>query len=195
MVVIALLTGVSVQELVVLRWDEIDLDAGAIHLSGEAACHPLDEPLRSHYTQKIASASGWRRNRSSRSPWRPLFNRGNWIVSLLRSRRRRARPLSRSNPGHAPLYLILFPPSPGNSRRRRPAICRPYPAERPCRLHAAVLATGPPAVRADRTAPAGLAGPCRGMRLRERWRCLIVEAIAHLVRGRSSSDAVRVVSR
>jgi hypothetical protein len=33
------------------------------------------------------------------------------------------------------------------------------------------------------------------MRLRERWRCLIVEAIAHLVRGRSSSDAVRVVSR
>jgi integrase len=32
LVVIALLTGVSVQELVMLRWDEIDLDAGAIHL-------------------------------------------------------------------------------------------------------------------------------------------------------------------
>ncbi|MGA8758227.1 MAG: site-specific integrase [Stellaceae bacterium] len=37
LVVIALLTGVSVQELIVLRWDEIDLDAGAIHLGGEAA--------------------------------------------------------------------------------------------------------------------------------------------------------------
>ena len=34
MVVIALLTGVSVQEQ---RWDEIDLDAGAIQLGGEAA--------------------------------------------------------------------------------------------------------------------------------------------------------------
>jgi uncharacterized protein involved in exopolysaccharide biosynthesis len=46
--VMALLMGVSAQELVALRWDEIDLDTGVIHLSGESArAISLQEPLRS----------------------------------------------------------------------------------------------------------------------------------------------------
>jgi len=45
--VISLLMGISAQELVALRWDDIDLDAGVIHLSGESdRIIPLQEPLR-----------------------------------------------------------------------------------------------------------------------------------------------------
>jgi polysaccharide biosynthesis transport protein len=47
LVVMLLLTGVSAQELVALRWDEIDLDAGMIRLGGESARTIfLNEPLR-----------------------------------------------------------------------------------------------------------------------------------------------------
>src|SRR5215472_8615856 len=47
LVVIPLLMGVSAQELVALRWDDIDLDAGVIHLGGESArVITLQEPLR-----------------------------------------------------------------------------------------------------------------------------------------------------
>ncbi len=46
--IILLLIGVSAQELVALRWDEIDLNAGVIHVGGEAArAIPVEEPLRS----------------------------------------------------------------------------------------------------------------------------------------------------
>ena len=48
LVVVLLLTGVSAQELVALRWDEIDLNAGVIHVGGDAArAISLEEPLRS----------------------------------------------------------------------------------------------------------------------------------------------------
>jgi polysaccharide biosynthesis transport protein len=48
LVVMSLLMGLSAQELVALGWDEIDLDAGVIHLGGESArVIPLQEPLRS----------------------------------------------------------------------------------------------------------------------------------------------------
>jgi polysaccharide biosynthesis transport protein len=47
LIVIPLLMGVSVQELVALRWDEIDLDSSVIHLGGESArTFSLQEPLR-----------------------------------------------------------------------------------------------------------------------------------------------------
>ena len=46
--VIPLLMGLSAQELVALRWDDVDLDAGVIHLAGESArTIPLPQPLRS----------------------------------------------------------------------------------------------------------------------------------------------------
>jgi len=46
--VLLLLTGVSAQELVALRWDEIDLKVGVIHVGGDAArAISLVEPLRS----------------------------------------------------------------------------------------------------------------------------------------------------
>ena len=48
LVVLLLLAGVSTQELVALGWDEIDLEAGVIHLDGPAARGiSLEEPLRS----------------------------------------------------------------------------------------------------------------------------------------------------
>jgi len=48
LVLMLLLTGVSAQELVALRWDEIDLNAGLIHVGGDAArAISLEEPLRS----------------------------------------------------------------------------------------------------------------------------------------------------
>ncbi len=48
LVAVALLMGISVQELVALRWDMIDLSAGAIHVDGAGArVVALDEPLRS----------------------------------------------------------------------------------------------------------------------------------------------------
>lgn len=47
LVVIPLLMGLNAQELVALRWDDIDLDAGVIHLGGESArVITLQEPLR-----------------------------------------------------------------------------------------------------------------------------------------------------
>lgn len=46
--VMLLLIGVSAEELVALRWDAVDLDAGAIRLGGQGArAVALDEPLRS----------------------------------------------------------------------------------------------------------------------------------------------------
>ncbi len=48
MAIVALLMGVRPEELAALRWDEIDPNAGRIHVSGESArTIPLQEPLRS----------------------------------------------------------------------------------------------------------------------------------------------------
>jgi hypothetical protein len=45
--VLALLSGLSTEELVALRWDEIDLSTGMIHVAGEdARAVPLHQPLR-----------------------------------------------------------------------------------------------------------------------------------------------------
>ena len=45
--VLALLSGLSTEELVALRWDEIDLSTGIIHVAGEDARPvPLHQPLR-----------------------------------------------------------------------------------------------------------------------------------------------------
>ncbi len=47
LVVVGLLMGMTVQELVVLDWDKIDLSGGAIHIGGGSArTLPLEEPLR-----------------------------------------------------------------------------------------------------------------------------------------------------
>jgi uncharacterized protein involved in exopolysaccharide biosynthesis len=46
--VVALLIGISAEELVALRWDEIDLSAEAMHVGGETRrVVPLQDPLRS----------------------------------------------------------------------------------------------------------------------------------------------------
>jgi len=46
LVVLLLLTGVAAQELIALRWDDIDLNAGVIHVDGDAArTILLQEPL------------------------------------------------------------------------------------------------------------------------------------------------------
>ena len=46
LVVMALLSGLNTEELVALRWDEIDLSAGLIHVTGEdGRVVPLQEPL------------------------------------------------------------------------------------------------------------------------------------------------------
>ena len=46
LVVLALLSGLSTEELVGLRWDEIDPSAGMIHVTGEdGRAVPLQEPL------------------------------------------------------------------------------------------------------------------------------------------------------
>jgi polysaccharide biosynthesis transport protein len=48
LVAVALLMGLSAEEIVPLRWDEIDFAAGVIRLGDEAArIVPLDEPMRS----------------------------------------------------------------------------------------------------------------------------------------------------
>ena len=48
LVVLLLLTGVSAQELVALRWDDIDLNVGVIQVGSDAArAISLEEPLRS----------------------------------------------------------------------------------------------------------------------------------------------------
>jgi len=48
LIAVALLMGLSAEEIVALRWDEIDFAAGVIQLGGEAArIVPLDEPMRS----------------------------------------------------------------------------------------------------------------------------------------------------
>ena len=47
LVVLLLLTGVTAQELITLRWDDIDLNVGVIHVGGDAArTILLQEPLR-----------------------------------------------------------------------------------------------------------------------------------------------------
>ena len=47
LIVTALLSGLSAGEIVALDWDQIDLDAGTIRMSGESPrIQPLDDPLR-----------------------------------------------------------------------------------------------------------------------------------------------------
>jgi uncharacterized protein involved in exopolysaccharide biosynthesis len=47
MILVALLTGMRAEEIVALRWDDIDFAAGTIRIGGDAArVVPLDEPLR-----------------------------------------------------------------------------------------------------------------------------------------------------
>jgi polysaccharide biosynthesis transport protein len=54
LVVMLLLTGVSAQELIALRWDEIDLNADLIHVGGDAArAISLEEPLRSMIVARL----------------------------------------------------------------------------------------------------------------------------------------------
>lgn len=58
LVVIPLLMGVSAEELVALRWDDVDLDAGVISLSGESArTIPLQQPLRSVIVGRLRQQS------------------------------------------------------------------------------------------------------------------------------------------
>jgi integrase len=46
-ILVALLTGMRAEEIVALRWDDIDFAAGTIRIGGDAArVVPLDEPLR-----------------------------------------------------------------------------------------------------------------------------------------------------
>lgn len=48
LIAVALLMGLSAEEIVALRWDDIDFAAGVIQLGGDAArIVPLDEPMRS----------------------------------------------------------------------------------------------------------------------------------------------------
>jgi polysaccharide biosynthesis transport protein len=47
LILMGLLSGLSAEEIVALNWDQIDLDAGTIRVSGESArTLPLNEPLR-----------------------------------------------------------------------------------------------------------------------------------------------------
>jgi uncharacterized protein involved in exopolysaccharide biosynthesis len=47
MIVVALLTGMRAEEIVALRWDDVDFAAGATRIGGDAArVVPLDEPMR-----------------------------------------------------------------------------------------------------------------------------------------------------
>jgi integrase len=49
----ALLTGLTVEEIIALRWDDIDLAAGAIRIGGaEARTLSLDEPMRALLTAR-----------------------------------------------------------------------------------------------------------------------------------------------
>ena len=61
--------GMTVQELVVLDWDKIDLSAGAIQIGGGSArILPLEEPLRGLLAARQEQRQT-RRNCSSRLGW------------------------------------------------------------------------------------------------------------------------------
>jgi polysaccharide biosynthesis transport protein len=56
LVVTSLLSGLSAEEIVALAWDQIDLDAGTIRMSGESPrTLPLNDPLRRLLTARRAS--------------------------------------------------------------------------------------------------------------------------------------------
>ena len=57
LVIVALLSGLTVDELAALSWDDVDLEAGVIHLP-DARVHTLHEPLKTMLAERRTKSPG-----------------------------------------------------------------------------------------------------------------------------------------